>query len=166
MKAPFGFIHFKATVFVAVVLWPALASQAAQTPAGTPGKGAGAAAGAATARGEGPVTQALFVNPRGPQEGRDPFFPRSNRPYAEFTPVTKISQPVVNADLRLGGISGAAEHRLAIINNRTFEAGEEGDVPSGSDRVRIRCLEIKADSVIIQLVAGGLRRELHFRRGL
>ena len=115
-----------------------------------------------------PGTQAVFVNPRAPQEGRDPFFPRSSRPYASFVPVVKTNaQPVsLTAELRLGGISGSAEHRLAIINNKTFESGEEGDVISGVDKVRIRCVEIKPDSVIIQFVAGGSRREIHLRKGL
>jgi len=112
-------------------------------------------------------TQATFINPRGPQEGRDPFFPKSNRPYASIAPVTPTKQPLsVTAELKLSGISGSVEHPLAIINNKTFEIGEEGDVSSGSDRVRIRCLEIKPESVVVQFVAGGLRREIHLRRGL
>ncbi len=87
------------------------------------------------------------------------------RPYAH--PMVPTNAPVVvTADLRLNGISGSAEHRLAIVNNRTFEAGEEGEVLSGSERVRIRCVEIKADAVVIQFVSGGTRRELRFRRGL
>ena len=112
--------------------------------------------------------QAIFIHPKGPQEGKDPFFPKSDRPYREFLPpTTPNKQPIsMTADLKLSGISGSTDHRLAIINNKTFEIGEEGDVPSGSDRVRIRCLEIKDDSVIVQFVAGGLRREIHLRRGL
>jgi len=112
--------------------------------------------------------QANFVNPHGRPEGVDPFFPKSDRPYRDFTtPATPSKQPLsLTADLKLSGISGSTEHRLAIINNKTFEIGEEGDVTSGLDHVRIRCLEIKSDSVIVQFVAGGLRREIHLRRGL
>ena len=112
-------------------------------------------------------TEAIFINPKGRTEGVDPFFPKSDRPYTVLQPITPTKQPLsVTAELKLNGISGSPEHRLAIINNRTFEIGEEGDVISGSDRVRIRCLEVKPESVIIQFVAGGLRREIHLRRGL
>ena len=112
--------------------------------------------------------QAVFINPKARPEGVDPFFPKSERPYIEFRPpATPTKQPIsMTADLKLSGISGSLDHRLAIINNKTFEIGEEGDVASGSDRVRIRLLEIKSDSVIVQFVAGGLRREIHLRRGL
>jgi hypothetical protein len=51
-----------------------------------------------------------------------------------------------------------------MINGRTFEAGEEGEVKlPGGARVLIKCEEIKADSAII--VIGGQRRELRFRTG-
>jgi hypothetical protein len=111
--------------------------------------------------------QAIFINPTSKKEGVDPFFPKSERPYLTAHPIKQATQPVsVTADLRLGGISGSQDHRLAIINNKTFEIGEEGDVSSNSDKVRIRCLEIKSESVIIQFVSGGVRRELHLRKGL
>jgi hypothetical protein len=147
---------------IGTMLWLATPAQAAQQT-GKPAKPAPSAPAPAD-----PIqTQAVFVNPRNPQEGRDPFFPRSTLPYTRYNPQVTTNRAVsVSADLKLSGISGSSEHRLAIINNKTFEINEEGDVISGSDKVRIRCLEIKPESVIIQFVAGGLRREIHLRRGL
>jgi hypothetical protein len=66
-------------------------------------------------------------------------------------------------ELRLQGISGPPERRLAIINTRTFAAGEEEEVPTAAGRTRIRCLEINADSVVV--LVGQQRRELHPRAG-
>jgi hypothetical protein len=52
-----------------------------------------------------------------------------------------------------------------MINGRTFEPGEAGDVkfPNGK-RVPIQCLEIRDDAVII--VVGAQRLELRMRGGI
>ena len=156
MKPTLDFMSFSRTLSAAAMLCLAVSAHSAQQKP------------APAAPAPEPVqVQPVFINPRSPQEGKDPFFPKSIRPYASIQPVTATKQPLsVTAELKLSGISGSADHRLAIINNRTFEIGEEGDVTSGLDHVRIRCLEIKSDSVIVQFVAGGLRREIHLRRGL
>jgi len=110
--------------------------------------------------------QSVFVsNPKGPQDGVDPFFPRSKRPYFG-TPVPIVAptnpEPVqVAVDLKLKAISGLPEHRLALINNHTFEAGEEGEIATTTGRMRIRCLEITQDSAVVQV--GSERRELRLR---
>ena len=110
----------------------------------------------------------MFIIPTTPQEGKDPFFPRSMRLFA--SPVVKTNlQPAaaaaIAAELHLNGISGTTDRRLAIINNRTFEANEEGVVTSKSGPpARIRCLEIKTDSVVVQVI-GGERRVLSLRPG-
>ena len=54
--------------------------------------------------------------------------------------------------------------RLAIINNYTFAAGESADVRTSNGRVRVQCLEIKTDSVIIRV--GEELRELRLRNGV
>ena len=107
--------------------------------------------------------KSVFILPKSPKEGKDPFFPRSPRPYAS-TIVVRTNQAVETpstVELRLQGISGPPERRLAIINNRTFGAGEDGEVPSQAGRVHIRCLEIKSDSVVVTI--GSERRELRLR---
>ena len=112
-----------------------------------------------------PVAQSVFLsNPKGPQDGVDPFFPRSKRPYfgTPLPMVTPTPEPVVVAvDLKLKAISGLPEHRLALINNHTFEAGEEGEIVTTTGRMRIRCLEITQESAVVQV--GAERRELHLR---
>ena len=113
------------------------------------------------------VTQSMFTLPASPLEGRDPFYPHSMRPYAGYL-AAHTNRAVVEAapivELHLNGISGSAARPLAIINNRTFEVGEQADVYSNAGRSRIRCIEIGPDSVIIQI--GGERRMLHLRSGL
>jgi hypothetical protein len=99
----------------------------------------------------------VFVQPENPQEGRDPFFPESTRPYASA--VAAHAAPPV-ATLSIKGFSGTAEDRTVIINNHSFAAGDEGDVMTVAGRVHVRCLVIKDNSVIIE--ADHQRRELSF----
>lgn len=112
------------------------------------------------------IPQSLFSIPTNPKEGKDPFFPASARPYTSGTPVrtNTIVKPGPAVDFVLNGISGSAEKPLAMINGRTFEKNEEGDITTTGGRVHIRCVEIKADSAIIEF--RGERRELKLRKGL
>jgi hypothetical protein len=130
-----------------------------------PAKPAGSPPAASTAPAEQPIPQSVFIVPPSPKEGKDPFYPKSLRVYG--TMVSKAAQPAAaTGDLRLNGFSGPPDRRLAIINNRTFETSEEAEVNTNTGRVRIRCLEIKAESVIVQFVVGGERRELRLRQGV
>jgi len=114
--------------------------------------------------------QSVFDIPKAPVEGKDPFFPDSMRLFASQVPVQASTNrfqapapaPAV-VELRLQGISGPPERRLAIINTRTFAAGEEEEVPTNAGRTRIRCVEIGADSVVV--LVGQQRRELRPRAG-
>src|ERR1017187_7859978 len=67
--------------------------------------------------------KSIFVMPSKPQEGCDPFFPNSMRPYAEATVVINHSAAVGSLELR--GFSGDPSHHLVIINNHTFAEGDE-----------------------------------------
>lgn len=102
--------------------------------------------------------RSLFIVPTSPQEGHDPFYPQSTRPYGTTTsaPVPKVEW----TSLKLVGISGSTEHRLVIINNNTFAEGDEQDVPVAGSRVHVRCLKINTNSVT--LMVGGQTRELDF----
>jgi hypothetical protein len=105
------------------------------------------------------VVRSVFTIPSNPREGRDPFFPNSSRPYAN----TQAVQQVPTADttsLVLKGVSGPTGSRLAIINNRTFAVGDEQDIVSSQGRMRVRCLEIRTDSVVIEV--SGQRLELKY----
>ena len=100
--------------------------------------------------------RSVFIIPSNPKEGCDPFFPNSNRAYemvaAANTPAGNITSLV------LKGFSGSQNHRLAIINNHTFAAGDTGDVITPEGRIHLRCIEIKTNSAVIEI--GGQRHEL------
>jgi hypothetical protein len=148
----------KLLAFAATFFSLAFASLAAQAPA----KALPAPTNAAPAQPE--IPKSVFIIPTKPQEGKDPFFPRSVRLFSSVLVKTNI-QPITHpVELHLNGISGTAERPLAIINNQTFETNEEGEIPTHPGRARIRCLEIKPDSVLIQV--GGEQRMLHLRAGL
>ena len=109
------------------------------------------------------IPQSVFIIPLTPQEGKDPFFPRSTRLFTDVVVKTN-SQPAAATtvvELKLNGISGTPDHRLAIINNRTFDIGEEGEVLNGASHVRIICKDIKDDSV--RVLVGSEERILRLR---
>jgi len=111
------------------------------------------------------IPRSVFVMPTNPQEGRDPFFPRSMRPFTSpIAVVTVRTNPptptTLLEDVTCSGISGTIEKPLAIINNRTFEVGEENEIVSGGRTVRIRCLEINRTNGTVLIQAGGERRQL------
>jgi len=105
-----------------------------------------------------------FVIPRNKKEGRDPFFPNSTIGISAPVTTTTAAAPLAPPKMTLMGISGPREKHLAIINGHTFGKGEEQDVPSANGKVHVRCLEIKEDSVIIDV--NGERQELRLRSGL
>src|SRR5438309_1919912 len=91
--------------------------------------------------------KSVFVN--SPGVGTDPFFPKSTRRGAPVGTNPGIEVAPSFGFLSLKGISGSKVHRLAIINNKTFEAGEEGDLKTGSQTVRVKCVEIRDDCVVV-----------------
>jgi hypothetical protein len=112
------------------------------------------------------VPHSIFVVPRVPEQGKDPFYPRSTRVYNTTGPALPqtTNAPVVQIALKLTGISGSSDRRLAMINNKTFETGEEQEIINGASHIRIRCVEIGPDSAIIFM--NGERRELRLRKGI
>jgi hypothetical protein len=91
----------------------------------------------------------VFNQPTSSKEGRDPFFPESNRAVVEMAPSATHSVEITA--LKVRGISGAAGHLLAIINNHTFAVGEEGDVKTTAGPVHVRCLEIQNNAVVVEI---------------
>lgn len=112
-----------------------------------------------------PFPQSVFNIPRTLQEGRDPFYPKSTYFIGKApAPVVSKDPVVVHVDLKLQGFSGPPNHRLAIINGRTMEQGEEAEVNTPNGKVPVRLIEIKAESVVVQTPAD--RQELKLRGGL
>jgi len=94
------------------------------------------------------LIKSVFVN--NASVGKDPFFPTSTRRGTVRGPVTHTDLPVVPL-LSLKGISGPKNHRLAIINNRTFEINEEAELKFGGQSLRVRCVEIRDDGVTVNV---------------
>ncbi len=106
------------------------------------------------------IPQSVFNVPSSPKEGRNPFFPRSTT----AAPVINPKTPVDNSSIVLNGITSPPK-RTAMINGRTFEAGEEGEIRTlNGGRLLIKCIEIKNESAIIDI--SGQRRELRLRLGI
>jgi len=66
----------------------------------------------------------------------------------------------VPSTLMLKGISGAGQHRFALINNATLETMERGRVRVGQTNVIVRCLEIRDRSVVIEVAGAKEKKEL------
>jgi hypothetical protein len=92
--------------------------------------------------------RSIFILPGSNKDGHDPFFPESTRVVDD---VRAASKTVEITSLKVPGISGTPGHLLAIINNHTFEVGDEGDVLTSSGRVHLRCIDIRADSVLVEI---------------
>ena len=136
-------------------------SIAAQTPTKVPATAAPVATNAAAAQPQ--IPKSGFLIPSTPKEGKDPFFPHSTRLFASVVVKTNLQPAALGPELHLNGISGTTDRRLAIINNQTFAVNEEGEVPANRGRAHIRCLEIKADSVLVEV--SGEQRVLRLRPG-
>ena len=104
------------------------------------------------------VLRSVFVIPTNSKDGRDPFFPNSTRSFETVSAVRPNAGDV--SSLVLKGISGLPNHRLVIINNHTLGVGDEADLVTPQGRIHIRCVEIKARSVVIE--SGGQRQELNY----
>jgi hypothetical protein len=89
--------------------------------------------------------------------GKDPFFSRSSRNSAEGYSAPEDKAATI---LALQGISGPANRRLAIINNHTFAAGEDGEIVTAVGRIRVRCEEIKNDVAVVCVGSSTQRIEL------
>jgi hypothetical protein len=110
------------------------------------------------------IQQSVFVLPDNPAEGRDPFFPNSQRAY-ESSPSNQPRGPSL-ADLTLKSILGTAPRVFAIINNHTFAPGDEGDVITKTgQRLHIRCLGINLQAGTATVEASGMSEDLHLSGG-
>lgn len=109
------------------------------------------------------IPKSEFAIPTTLAAGRDPFFP--NRAVINNNPAgTNTTTAAVSPTFTLSGVSGTKVKRYALINNRTFETGEEGDVTVGRSKVRIRCISIEEDSAVIEF--DGRAQTLKLRPGL
>ena len=101
--------------------------------------------------------RSIFVMPTNSREVRDPFYPESLRPY-EATAAAATGGVIESSALICKGVLGTPGHFVAIINNHAFAVGDEGEVKTKGSQIRIRCVEIRNNLVVIEI--NGQRREL------
>ncbi len=150
-----------AILLIAGLFAGAVSGAVAPKAAGSPAKSAALSVTNSVATNAAPaIPQSVFVVPQSPRDGRNPFFPNSR--YGLQAPKPKeVSNTVVFV---LNGIT-SPPRRTAMINGRTFEPGESGEIrlPSGG-KVMISCAEIRDHSAVI--IVSGERRELWLRAGI
>jgi len=69
-------------------------------------------------------------------------------------------KPTEPAKLRLKGILGNGNRRMAMISGKSFMTGEKGKVKLGDMKIEIRCIEIGTDFVQVELIESGEIKEL------
>lgn len=77
--------------------------------------------------------------------GKDPFFP--NR---QVTGEALPQPPTPAEAIVFRGVTGRSDRRVALINTRTFTKGEVGEIKVGTNSFKIRVIDIKDKSVIIE----------------
>lgn len=96
----------------------------------------------------------------GPKRGRDPFFAYAAPAASEQVVAVPEPQLPLISYLKLVGIRPGTSRPMALINRTPFSPGEEGPVSivvsnhfSGVEvqKVNIRCLEVRRDSVLISI---------------
>jgi hypothetical protein len=94
--------------------------------------------------------------------GKDPFFP-----HRVLIPMTTTDPKPSEAGrlLVLNGVSGTKDQPLAMVNSYTFGVGDVAEVTTAAGKLKIRCLEIRKDSIMIEIMNSGERKELRLRGG-
>jgi thioredoxin-related protein len=97
--------------------------------------------------------------------------PQTQQPPTETPEVPAFNgaptfEPRVYTDLELKGISGKPNARFALINNQTIGVGESASVKLGDSVVKVKCLEIHDDYVVVSVDGTKERRELRMRGSL
>jgi hypothetical protein len=146
----------------------AAGGRAANAPAVSSASGPGAI----STNGVATVSQSVFHV--GAQSGRDPFFPDSTRGTAKASEGAPVSRLPLFSYLKLVGIRPGTTRPMALINRTPFAPGEEGDVSivvsnqfskAEVEKVNIRCLEIRRDSVVISIAGEEGLKELRMAQG-
>ena len=73
-----------------------------------------------------------------------------------------LPEPSWVKQIKLNGISGTSERRLAIINGKTFQTGDHESLKLGEKTVTVRCIEIRQTSVVISIDGLDGTREVKF----
>lgn len=90
-------------------------------------------------------------------------FQRHQSTFAETIAFPQQGVTPVPETLTLIGISGSGVRRFALINDHSFGAGESGKVRVGNTNVIVHCLEIRANSALIEVEGSAEKEELTFK---
>jgi hypothetical protein len=104
------------------------------------------------------------LDPEEPNRIRVVAIPKEKTTSPSNTLVFAEARVVVPDVLTLKGISGVKGRALALINDQTLAVGESGKVRVGTTNVLVRCIEIRNDSVLIQIGESKEQRELSLRK--
>jgi TPR repeat protein len=74
---------------------------------------------------------------------------------------SELPEPAWVKQIKLQGISGTGERRLAIISGQTFQKGDARSVKAGERNVKIRCVEVRQASVLVAIEGLEGERELN-----
>jgi hypothetical protein len=79
----------------------------------------------------------------------------AQRRAAAFIPhqpkASELPEPSWVKRIKLNGISGTPERRLAMINGKTLQKGDQASLKLVEKTVRVRCIEIRQASVVISI---------------
>jgi hypothetical protein len=85
---------------------------------------------------------------------------------AAFTPhqpkASEMPEPSWVKQIKLNAISGAPERRLAMINGKTLQKGDQASLTLGAKNVTVRCIEVRQSSVLISIDGLDGTREVRF----
>lgn len=104
------------------------------------------------------AARSVFTQPGSARDGRDPFFPDSTRVF-ETTQAASVHVVEFN-NLKVKGYSVVRGRPMVIINNHSFMVGDEGDVLVTGGRAHLRCLDILASKVIVEV--NGAHHEIKY----
>lgn len=117
------------------------------------------------------IPQSVFVDDI--KKGKDPFFPNSKRREGKAPPPPPDGSPKPPGptpppppppiELKLKGLAGTVDRRLAIINDTTVALGETVEIKAGRRSVKVRLLEFRPNSVIYNIDGSPERKELFLR---
>lgn len=145
----------RALLVVALALAPRLAHAAGQPAAGKPAAGKPAAAPVQ----EAPPPRSVFVID--PQAGKDPFFPKSTRPFGRIlikTNEVAVVSSQFPPEIRVQGFSNQRDKLIVILNGKSITKGEKIDLPIRGVRVTVHCLDLTEKSILLE--ANGITQEL------
>jgi hypothetical protein len=70
-----------------------------------------------------------------------------------------VNAPCIG-QVKLSGLSGTADQRLAIINGSTFAQSETAAVKVAGKTIKVHCLEIREKSALVEIDGLDKPREL------